>query len=1351
MKIRRLYFIIFSLLGILSFCPMSAEAGTIYNSPYVSFSPDGNAWTTDAGNRNVEQYLSDGSDDVETGISSALRALKPGEHYYDTVRQGTIPVGKWRVVLSGVNCCHYAVDHNGGNYHGISYATQNCLKPYFSGWAPICADCGRIMFYGNIYMSKKTAESLTYLDLRDGLDYYYLCPFNSNLEQGMHTEKHICSAISANRYRVEYLPNAGGSVHGGYMLPSYHIYNNASVYEGSAVTPQTRLNQNNYSRIGWKFIGWNTRADGGGDTYADGAEIYNLCAGDYLQTPDAGTVKLYAMWERVSSVLEVDAAGGYYENRPGITSLKMDYGSVYAPAGSSVVPPAGHRVSFNTGGGYPIPDLTGTMRFAEWKQEGIFRGNWKNEKYTFSAPDGNIDRITAVYVHNAVKLPEPYKDNASFGGWYYNSSFTMPAGKAGEYIVPEKDLVLYAHWVELVLRAEDNYAANGGSGAVNLSWQQDDGQNKVYKIYQSRNGELWDQINSATDISNNTALTKKFCYCGQSERYTIPSSGFYQLAAYGAQGQSYGDYQGGKGGEVNARIWLDKGEVLEVTVGGTDGYNGGGKGNQYAGGGGCTQISSRSRGCLVVAGGGGGAAPNGNGYAGGSVQSLVSTGMEGENGASGGGGGYRGGRSGTLIVHNHVEGVCSHRHEGSPDRYGGCYTAEVLCGEALEHTHTKTENWKWAGLDTIFCPSCGANAEKGEDCVGHTTEYYKHVCIIHGYILENTLESSPQNCSELVSYGLTCGLTEEYTCGYPYDGYVINSKSAYGGSSYVNSALAASYKEEAGKKIGNGEVLLTSESIGYCEELKLDAVTAADRAAPDAVRADTVKRTGVGADHVLLEWERPQDRGTVYYHKAESYLTGSTTVQCTSNITANTLVSGIKGYYYCVSDIGNTVPNAENGIFTAAEQVLQQLPECGGYFHVRAVDSAGNWSGTTHIPLGSRVQGDKNVAWPLFTNQLMLEEGENVYAVPSEKTYYVRGDGRTPFCLNYAAYMQGSAVDSYQLNYAVFRTVDSDGGQGKNIIGVPSGKISDAELRLEAADLTYAGEGRCCLQYNNYTIAVRSNRGRRLTVSQKFLTEKSDSGRTMEVIPAAGADFGQEIVWSDDAADKANSLRIIVDGEPPVVKGMESLEKLVLIDRRCGDVELCLDAADALCGLRELKLIVHNLDNDARQEWSCGSMGNLRVNITADQPIFSGDFDLEIYACDNVGNETTFSYSTTEFDLQAEVMRILEPHTPIFKRGESGVLHITAWGYAERIEIEFPPELSASGEELNYTYEYDMKQHYRQEEDYTFMIPLYAPENARYNITIRAYKGNKCLELYPAFSIIGVEGTVLDEIRTRLR
>lgn len=227
-------------LGLMLLFPGQAEAAdkkTIYNSPYVSFSPDGKAFTTCAGDQNYTWYAEDDSTTVYTGIKSSLRSLRTGEHYYKVARWGEVPVGSWKVVHRPGQCIHdgYTSDEN---WHGIQFGTQKCMQYYYSGWKAFCADCGEPLEDSNIYMSREAASSIQYLDLgseKNPVFYYYLCPFCRNLEQGVGLSAHWCKKISWNQYRIFYDPNI--KKYNGYMDYSYHMYNNETIYEGETVTP----------------------------------------------------------------------------------------------------------------------------------------------------------------------------------------------------------------------------------------------------------------------------------------------------------------------------------------------------------------------------------------------------------------------------------------------------------------------------------------------------------------------------------------------------------------------------------------------------------------------------------------------------------------------------------------------------------------------------------------------------------------------------------------------------------------------------------------------------------------------------------------------------------------------------------------------------------------------------------------------------------------------------------------------------------------------------------------------------------------------------------------------------------
>ena len=153
-------------LGIALLFSIQSEAAakkTIYNSPYVSFSPDGRAFTTCAGDRNYVWYARDDSTTVYTQIPSSLRDPVVGEHIYTEKRYGEIPVGYWKVVHRPGQCIHNG--YTGKNWHGVSFGRQKCMQYYYSGWKAYCADCGEAIEEYNIYMSREAAASIQYLDL----------------------------------------------------------------------------------------------------------------------------------------------------------------------------------------------------------------------------------------------------------------------------------------------------------------------------------------------------------------------------------------------------------------------------------------------------------------------------------------------------------------------------------------------------------------------------------------------------------------------------------------------------------------------------------------------------------------------------------------------------------------------------------------------------------------------------------------------------------------------------------------------------------------------------------------------------------------------------------------------------------------------------------------------------------------------------------------------------------------------------------------------------------------------------------------------------------------------------------
>lgn len=1308
------------------------------DNPYITWSPDGNAFTTNADETDTEWY--EFGYTIHTGEVSSLRAPREGEHLYDVIRKERVCVGKW-VVQHTQGCCIHGRYTEDNYFYGVSFGKNKCFRDYYSGWMAYCADCGQSVVDNLFYMSDHAAASINELDMT--LAYYYRCPWCTNLEQGTELKQHICKEISYNQYSVRYHANFGK----GYMPKSVHMYNNAVFYEGNEVVPQTNLTLNSYTRVGYEFAGWNTKMDGTGISYTDGQEIYNLC------TEEQESIILYAQWEKSQSVLSIDPNGGRYHGFAGVCNISGLYDNTYELHGDSIEAPVGATVHFDTNGGATVPDITGKQEFAGWSFKQPMHGSFRDNVYTYKGKDGTVDYVTATYCPKAIVLPEPYKEGYSFGGWYYDEEGTRIAGAAGDEFLPAKEITLYAYWVDLRLTSEDNYIANSGKGSVNLAWEQKDNLDKTYLIYQKRENGAWQKIHSAEEVSTEKYVSKSCEYTGASGSYTIPYTGFYRLTLQGAQGGSYGSFCGGMGGEVSAVIYLEKGEKLEYVVGGQNGYHGGGTGSAYGNGGGYSSVSTTDRGIILIAGGGGGATAQSNGYAGGSHLGNIA-GNQGENGMAGGGGGYQGGAGGNVITHNHTS-SCKHVHSGNSTVYGGCYTVAETCNNTSFEEEIYKETFYYGNKDDdgnhVYCVRCGSY-----ECPGHHDVFYKYRCTLcDTYYKDN----APGMCTALKKYGTGCGKTQEYICGYQ-ENQMIGSTPAYGGSNYVKEEECLTYQEKQGVRAGNGSLLIEAVRIGFREENNLKGVKATDCAAPDKINMDTVEIKGVDANKINVLFAQPQDKGTVYYHFAESYRKSTGQKLSTSNQTVNTLTSGIYGYRYCLDQQSDTtITNQDTRYISSGIEpyISVTVADTKQYLHIAAEDKAGNLSETIHIPIFSA----EGIFWPVITEQMWLKKEANVFkatqdaAGKSEKTYYVKADGTTPFTISFLGRLCGTAQSGYQINQLHFlaQDISHNGEEGKLMILAPM------ETAVGAGSCTYLGdvirkqyENIFCMEEAAFTQVRRSDYCKQLDITQAFKLTADMDGHKIRLTPQAGVITDQVQVISDKQQDLANSIYVLADGQGPHITGLDLPENIPGKDvgSTIWEYTLQVQAVDSGSGLKEFRLEIRNKDNGGYEVIKdTDGDGCIILQMSSENALFWGHFTILACATDNVGNESAETYGMDGISVTAYIEKTMSPQTNVYKKGESGSLYIQTTGYAERMEVIFPEVWKEQNRMLDKLFVYGSSD-FLQTEKVTFMVPLQVPEGD-YQIIVRAYKDEKVVEARPELVAVKVSGSILDEIRTRLR
>ena len=1446
----------------LSCVPVAAAQNAADMSMFsgVTVSPDKTAWTTDYLDK-TNECLEKGYI-IETGVVSSLRDLQKGEHYYDVKIKGTISVGKWEVVWPDAQCIHEISFYD--TFCGFPIKSDTvCFERYNNGWNAYCADCGEVVEETLFYGKSATIGKITAMPA-DAI-YVYICPYCEGLEQGRGYH-HICKAISNNFYEVSYEPNepvnSSGDIHRveGVMVSTKHMYNNAGSYNGISAQKlgygDTHLRENTYSCEGYEFLGWNTVPDGSGIFYSDKAEILNLT------NEEGALIRLYAQWKRSQSCLVLDANGGKYDGKY-IYERVQDYNTTYVVQDDLLTPAAGYTVSFVTNGGTDIGKITTTKNFSHWEMQAGFQGNFKDNEYVFEGNADSRNVLKAQYINNPLLLPDSIKVGVILEGWYLSPELKEDElfGRPGEYVVVEKDITLYAKWITLTLWAYDDYEAYKGRGAVDLKWEQKDGQSKFYRLFQSQDKENWKEVFESNSIITNNTLSEHFEVNKNNNTFVVPYTGYYKLCAKGAGGADYSvNLKGGLGGSVSAEYWLKKGDVItfyagstaQKTNGGTCaiGSAGGSSGLKGSGGGAATEIFLTRDGVktpLIIAGGGGGANEKYSGGNGGQNLTDIGdkTGKTSEYG--GGGGGAHGGTGGGTSVKTTVANTTDYAFKSNLSQKLSPGTVEVygmskeLAVPSLKKIEGKNQNsWKWitemgrlsssfsSGYriwydrdDNMFwgistgraevgkVPYIQAQARDGMDLYlsgTYSTNGNTNLLISGGLLRKDygaagetrllvTVTNAETGAIIYKKYAYngysangTAGIaavvdidissarkvtiqllsetegTQEYTQGHEtqlyfsdiifYGRNISEATATSGGSSYINTGYGCkNQKSVAGDNTGNGYAWIESVDIGYKEETSLENVIAYDTQAPDIVEMYEIYIAE--EDKVKILVEKPMDKGTTYYHKAKSYRMEEKGVinLAESNITENTITTGIAGYYYYVDTQKRGVVNKDKewiSVSESMEGLILTLTEPVMYLHIASADKAGNLSATKDIEVKMDLSFPTDPGYvenrSLHTKQLILEENEYVYK-NSEDSYYVKADGITEHRLLAEAYIDGAATKDFQIDQIILCVKENEQLHSEWIqVTIPKGDIAQNSMSYFNSSLSIdMSDG-----YQNY-MQFKTASAQRMGYGMNILLEKRFSvrqdGTCLVVYPKACAKFQSQLFQSDEELDKGNAILIIPDGMPPSITGLEKLKELDVLDMTDQNVWVQLQAEDYESGLGEFSVCVRNYDNFMVQEFFCDEDGKIKIKVEKDDPLFAGNIVISAMAVDRVGNALVIGEHGLTFSLESDLYKERKPEESIFKTGDGAVLDITTSGYVEKLEVIFPEELLQLCPDLLLVYEYEYP-YLKHTETIKFLIPFGIPEQ-EYEIIVKAYKNGEML--VSKQTLVIVRGNVLDELRTRIR
>ena len=214
------------------------------------------------------------------------------------------------------------------------------------------------------------------------------------------------------------------------------------------------LMANAFTRTGYLFSSWNTKADGSGTSYSDKASVKNLAAG-------GGSITLYAIWKPNTYTVKYDANTGLGT----MDNSTMTYDTA-ANLRKNTYTRTGYTFeSWSDGNGNYYADQASVKNLVTHGTITLWV-KWKPNTYTVTLDDGSGKTTTINVTYDSkYKISDPHgKDGYNFAGWY-----TEPDGKgtlisADTTVKITSNQTLYAYWSKVHYLISFN--ANGGTSEL---------------------------------------------------------------------------------------------------------------------------------------------------------------------------------------------------------------------------------------------------------------------------------------------------------------------------------------------------------------------------------------------------------------------------------------------------------------------------------------------------------------------------------------------------------------------------------------------------------------------------------------------------------------------------------------------------------------------------------------------------------------------------------------------------------------------------------------------------------------------------------------------------------------------
>ncbi len=352
----------------------------------------------------------------------------------------------------------------------------------------------------NVKIDKSTAEDTATIKIKN--QNYVKQNTNTLLSPGTHTiEIYVGVTNRTSNHNPNHMIHVGVSYIGIYQQGFAVDYNGNTATSGntpyqSKIKGETlTLKQNGFTKTGYTFTGWNTRANGTGSSYSAGANY----------ATDASML-LYAQWRTNRSTLKVHPNGGSWNNTTNESSFTENY---------------------NTTKSIPIPTRTG-YSFTGWSRTntyGSLSSTTSAATYTFGTTDNVTDTITANWQKNNYNL-EVRPNGGTWNGKTNNQPFTIEYQGTKTIALPTRNGYTFTSWslngtgstMSSLTANNATFTMGANNATLTANWKKNN-----YNLEVRPNGGSW---NGST---NNQTFTIE---CEGTKKMVLPTKDGYTFTGW---------------------------------------------------------------------------------------------------------------------------------------------------------------------------------------------------------------------------------------------------------------------------------------------------------------------------------------------------------------------------------------------------------------------------------------------------------------------------------------------------------------------------------------------------------------------------------------------------------------------------------------------------------------------------------------------------------------------------------------------------------------------------------------------------------------------------------------------------